>query len=234
MSKSPAYWFIVPAAGSGRRMGSEKPKQYLQIQNKTILDHSLSRLLAVKQLAGIVLALDSEDTEFSQSRYAQHDKIVRVVGGKERADSVLAGLNYLKDKIAAEDWVLVHDAARPCIRSNEIEQLQTQLQDDPVGGILAVPVADTLKRVDDNIILQTVDRSVLWQAQTPQMFRYGVLHQALTHALQNQLSVTDEASAVELAGLSAKIVQGRSDNIKITRPADLDLAEFILQKQELS
>ena len=234
MSRSPAYWFIVPAAGSGRRMGSEKPKQYLQIQNKTILDHSLSRLLAVKQLAGIVLALDAEDTEFSQSRYAQHEKIVRVVGGKERADSVLAGLNYLKDKIAAEDWVLVHDAARPCIRPDEIEQLQTQLQDDPVGGILAVPVADTLKRVDANIILQTVDRSVLWQAQTPQMFRYGVLYQALTHALQNQLSVTDEASAVEQAGLSAKIVQGRSDNIKITRPADLDLAEFILQKQELS
>ncbi len=234
MSKSPAYWFIVPAAGSGRRMGSEKPKQYLQINNKTILDHSLSRLLAVQQLAGIVLALDADDTEFSQSQYAQHEKIIRVAGGKERADSVLAGLDYLQDKIAADDWVLVHDAARPCIRPDEIEQLQAQLQDDPVGGILAVPVADTLKRVDANIILQTVDRSVLWQAQTPQMFRYGVLYQALTHALQNQLSVTDEASAVEQAGLSAKIVQGRSDNIKITRPADLDLAEFILQKQELS
>lgn len=234
MSKSPAYWFIVPAAGSGRRMGSEKPKQYLQIQHKTILDHSLSRLLAVKHLAGIVLALDAEDKEFFQSRYAQHEKIVCVIGGKERADSVLAGLIYLQDKITDDDWVLVHDAARPCIRPDEIEQLQTQLQDDPVGGILAVPVADTLKRVEANSILQTVDRSTLWQAQTPQMFRYGVLYQSLNTALQNQQTITDEASAVELAGLVAKIVQGRSDNIKITRPADLELAEFILQKQELS
>lgn len=234
MSKSPAYWFIVPAAGSGRRMGLEKPKQYLQIQNKTILDHSLSRLLAVKQLAGIVLALDAEDTEFSQSQYAQHEKIVCVVGGKERADSVLAGLAYLQDKVADDDWVLVHDAARPCIRPDEIEQLQTQLKDDAVGGILAVPVADTLKRVEVNSILQTVDRSALWQAQTPQMFRYGVLYQSLNTALQKQQTITDEASAVELAGLTAKIVQGRSDNIKITRPADLELAEFILQKQELS
>jgi 2-C-methyl-D-erythritol 4-phosphate cytidylyltransferase len=234
MSKSPAYWFVVPAAGSGRRMGSEKPKQYLQIQHKTILDYTLSRLLAVKQFAGIVLALDADDKEFFQSQYAQHEKIVCVVGGKERADSVLAGLIYLQDKIIDNDWVLVHDAARPCIRPDEIEQLQMQLKDDPVGGILAVPVADTLKCVEFNSILQTVDRSALWQAQTPQMFRYGVLYQSLTRALQNQQTITDEASAVELTGLTAKIVQGRSDNIKITRPADLDLAEFILQKQELS
>lgn len=232
MSGQVAYWFIVPAAGAGRRMGVSKPKQYLELQNKTILDHTLSRLLSITNISGIVLALDAQDLHFEQSIFRNHEKIYRVVGGKDRADSVLAGLCFLADKATYDDWVLVHDAARPCVTVESISLLQTTLANDPVGGILATPVADTLKQVNNLAIVQTIDRSILWQAQTPQMFRYGILYNSLCNALEKKQAVTDESSAIEMAGLSAKIVQGRTDNIKITHPADLDLAEFILQKQE--
>lgn len=232
MSQAASFWFIVPAAGAGRRMGSDKPKQYLQLQGKTILDHTLSRLLSVDLLAGIILALDEQDIEFTNSIYAKHEKIHRVTGGKERADSVLAGLHFLADKAVQQDWILVHDAARPCVTNECISLLQSRLANDPVGGILAVPVVDTIKRVDTQTIVQTIDRSTLWQAQTPQMFRYGVLYKALYEAIDRKQAITDEASAIELAGLPAKIIEGSTDNIKITRPADLDLAAYILKKQE--
>lgn len=232
---SPAFWFVVPAAGSGSRMQSVTPKQYLCLANKTVLDQTLSRLLSVTDLAGIVVALSADDQDFPQSLFASHPKIHRVVGGQERSDSVLAALEFLENKIAQDDWVLVHDAARPCIGLESINELMKSLIDDPVGGILAIPVADTLKRSNpQQEIIETLDRRSLWQAQTPQMFRYGVLLSSLKKARVNQQIVTDEASAIELAGLSAKILTGRTDNIKITRPTDLDLAEFILQKQNSS
>jgi 2-C-methyl-D-erythritol 4-phosphate cytidylyltransferase len=232
---SPAFWFVVPAAGSGSRMQSVTPKQYLCLANKTVLDQTLSRLLSVTDFAGIVVALSANDQDFSQSLFASHPKIHRVVGGQERSDSVLAALEFLENKIAQDDWVLVHDAARPCISVESINELIQSLIDDPVGGILAIPVADTLKRSNpQQEIIETLDRRSLWQAQTPQMFRYGVLLSSLKKARANQQTVTDEASAIELAGLSAKILAGRTDNIKITRPTDLDLAEFILQKQNSS
>lgn len=232
MVSSAAYWFIVPAAGVGRRMGATKAKQYLSLRNKTLLDQTLSRLLSITNIKGIVLALDAQDSEFDQSLYSRHEKIYRVIGGETRADSVISSLEFLKDKAADHDWILVHDAARPCITTESISLLQTTLMNDPVGGILATPVADTLKQVNDFTIVQTIDRSLLWQAQTPQMFRYKILHHALSNALANQQQITDEASAIELAGLSAKIVSGSTENIKITLPGDLALAEFILQKQE--
>jgi 2-C-methyl-D-erythritol 4-phosphate cytidylyltransferase len=232
---SPAFWFVVPAAGSGSRMQSVTPKQYLCLANKTVLDQTLSRLLSVTDFAGIVVALSANDQDFSQSLFASHPKIHRVVGGQERSDSVLAALEFLENKIAQDDWVLVHDAARPCISVESINELIQSLIDDPVGGILAIPVADTLKRSNpQQEIIETLDRRSLWQAQTPQMFRYGVLLSSLKKDRANQQTVTDEASAIELAGLSAKILAGRTDNIKITRPTDLDLAEFILQKQNSS
>jgi 2-C-methyl-D-erythritol 4-phosphate cytidylyltransferase len=235
MPISPALWFVVPAAGSGSRMQSVTPKQYLYLADKTVLDQTLSRLLSVTDLAGIVVALNADDQDFSQSFFASHPKIHRVVGGQERSDSVLLALEFLENKIAQDDWVLVHDAARPCISLESINELIQSLIDDPVGGILAIPVADTLKRSNpQQEIIETLDRRSLWQAQTPQMFRYGVLLSSLKKARANQQTVTDEASAIELAGLSAKILAGRTDNIKITRPTDLDLAEFILQKQNIS
>ncbi len=232
---SPALWFVVPAAGSGSRMQSAIPKQYLSLGNKTVLDQTLSRLLSVADVAGIVLALNADDQYFSQSVFASHPEIHRVVGGQERSDSVLAALEFLEKKITKDDWVLVHDAARPCVSMESINELIQSLKDEPVGGILAIPVADTLKRVNErHEIVQTLGRASLWQAQTPQMFRYGVLLESLKKARANQHTVTDEASAIELAGLSAKIFTGRTDNIKITRPTDLDLAGFILQKQNNS
>jgi 2-C-methyl-D-erythritol 4-phosphate cytidylyltransferase len=232
---SPAFWFVVPAAGSGSRMQSVIPKQYLSLANKTVLDQTLSRLLSVTDLAGIVVALSADDQDFSQSLFASHPQIHSVVGGQERSDSVLAALGFLENKITQDDWVLVHDAARPCISLESINELIQSLIDDPIGGILAIPVADTLKRSNpQQEIIETLDRRSLWQAQTPQMFRYGVLLSSLKKARANQQTVTDEASAIELAGLSAKILAGRTDNIKITRPTDLDLAEFILQKQNSS
>jgi 2-C-methyl-D-erythritol 4-phosphate cytidylyltransferase len=234
-TQSPAYWFVVPAAGAGSRMQAAIPKQYLSLSNKTILDQTLSRLLSVANVAGIVLALSVDDEYFSQSVFSSHPKIHRVAGGQERSDSVLAALEFLENKITTDDWVLVHDAARPCISLESIDQLIKFLIDDPVGGILAIPVADTLKRCNpQQEIIETLDRSSLWQAQTPQMFRYGILFASLKTARANQQTVTDEASAIELAGLSAKILTGKTDNIKITRPTDLDLAEFILQKQNRS
>ncbi len=231
---TPAFWFVVPAAGSGSRMQSTTPKQYLSLCHKTILDQTLSRLLSVPEISGIVLALSVDDAFFSASEFCNHSKIYPVIGGKERSDSVLSALEFLRDKIQDDDWVLVHDAARPCVTRESIESLKAELADNPVGGILAIPVADTLKAVDSqNSILKTIDRRSLWQAQTPQMFRFGVLYSALKNVNSQEL-VTDEASAIELAGLSAKIILGRTDNIKITRPTDLDLAEFILQKQSVS
>jgi 2-C-methyl-D-erythritol 4-phosphate cytidylyltransferase len=235
LTHSPAFWFVVPAAGSGSRMQSSIPKQYLPLCHKTVLDQTLSCLLSVPDTAGIVLVLSADDSYFVRSVFASHPKICRVDGGQERADSVLAGLKFLENKVADDDWVLVHDAARPCVTQESIETLKNELVDNHVGGILAIPVADTLKVVDSkNSILKTIDRSSLWQAQTPQMFRYALLLAALEKAKVNQQAVTDEASAIELAGLSARIIVGSSDNIKITRPADLDMAEFILQKQKES
>lgn len=231
---SPAFWFVVPAAGSGSRMQSTIPKQYLSLCNKTVLDQTLSRLLSVPDIAGIVLALAADDEYFAESDFAAHPQIHLVVGGQERSDSVLASLEFLRNKISDNDWVLVHDAARPCVTLDSIDSLKRELTDNNIGGILAIPVADTLKQIDSqNAIVKTIDRRLLWQAQTPQMFRFGVLYSSLKNAKDQQL-ITDEASAIELAGLSAKIISGRTDNIKITRPTDLDLAEFILQKQRAS
>jgi 2-C-methyl-D-erythritol 4-phosphate cytidylyltransferase len=164
---------------------------------------------------------------------SQHPLIHTIQGGAERADSVLNGLHFLQDKLQDQDWVLVHDAARPCVTLSNVVNLCETLQHDKVGGILAIPVSDTIKSVGgDNSILNTVDRRPLWQAQTPQLFRYKLLRNCLTQTLSRNESVTDEASALELCGFTPKVVEGRSDNIKITRSDDLPLAAFILRNQE--
>ncbi|WP_410211741.1 2-C-methyl-D-erythritol 4-phosphate cytidylyltransferase [Aquirhabdus sp.] len=224
-------WAVVPAAGSGRRFGSEIPKQYLILQDQPIMLHSINRLFALP-LAGCVIAIAAGDTQAQTLDYQSLDRIQFVVGGAERMDSVLAGLEYLKDKAAVDDWILVHDVARPCITPTSLRRLVNELHDHEIGGILATPVRDTLKQVQDHNILATIPRDNLWQAQTPQMFRFGVLYDALIAAKKQGLQVTDEASAIELAGLSVKIVEGRMDNIKITYADDLALADVILQAQQ--
>jgi 2-C-methyl-D-erythritol 4-phosphate cytidylyltransferase len=227
------YWALVPAAGVGSRMGADVPKQYLRLADKTILEHTLVRLLKIPQLVGVVVAVSKDDVYWPDLAIRQHPLIHTVEGGAERADSVLNGLNYLQDKLNPQDWVFVHDAARPCVTLESIFCLSESLKSDAVGGILAIPVSDTIKNIGAaNSILNTVDRRPLWQAQTPQLFRYQVLRDCLAQTLARRENITDEASAVELCGFSAKVVEGRSDNIKITRPDDLLLAEFILCNQE--
>lgn len=225
-------WAVVPAAGIGARVGASFPKQYLTLHGKTILEHTLERLLQLNAIAGIVVAIAAKDDFFSQLAISKNPRIHTVIGGQERSNSVLNALHFLKDKVDQQSWVLVHDAARPCVSLASIQKLINAISDHAVGGILGIPVSDTLKQVvRSQHILTTQDRSALWQAQTPQIFRLALLHSALIQGLANSYSITDESSAIEMLGLQPLIVEGRADNIKITRPEDVALAEFILQQQ---
>lgn len=225
------FWGIVPAAGIGKRMNADRPKQYLSLTNtQTVIEHTLSRLIAAQVFQKIVVAISEEDSYWETLPIAKHEKIIRAKGGKERADSVLNALAAIENQASEDDWVLVHDAARPCITTQDIEKLITQLQHDEIGGILALASHDTLKDVDGEKILSTHDRNRIWRALTPQMFRYGALKTALK-IHQGNGAITDESSALEMQGFTPKIVEGRSDNIKITRPEDLALARFYLSKQ---
>ena len=226
-----AFWAVVPAAGVGKRMGTEVPKQYLEVAGRPVLQHTLERLLSVESIAGINVALGAEDGYWPDLPFGDHPRICAVPGGRERADSVYSALVHLEDRARPDDWVLVHDAARLCITRSDVLKLMDILKDDPVGGILALPVSDTLKTVDDQHIVGTPDRRQVWRALTPQMFRYGLLRQALLDAAEQHRLVTDESSALELAGYRPRIVEGRPDNLKITRPEDLPLAAFYLERQ---
>lgn len=226
------YWAIVPAAGVGRRMGAEIPKQYLPLDGHTVLENTLYRLSLIPTIAEIIVVISKEDAHWHNVHLESVAKPVKtVIGGDERCHSVLNGLQSLAGRADKNDWVLVHDAARPCVRPDDIDKLIHQCRDD-VGGILAVPVRDTMKQSDQSGLSErTIDRDKLWHALTPQMFRLGELQQALTAALNGQQIVTDEAMAMELSGHKPRLVEGHTDNIKITRPEDLALAEFYLQQQ---
>ncbi|MDG1580154.1 2-C-methyl-D-erythritol 4-phosphate cytidylyltransferase [Pseudomonas sp. GOM6] len=223
-SPIPSFWVVIPAAGIGSRMRADRPKQYLQLAGKTILEHTLDCFLEHPQLKGLVLSLAADDPFWPTLPGAADPRVQRADGGAERADSVLAGLLRLLELGAQpDDWVLVHDAARPNLAAEDLDKLLQELADDPVGGLLAVPARDTLKRVGaDGRVAETVDRRVIWQAYTPQMFRFAALHQALADALVAGVAITDEASALEWSGQSPKLVEGRADNLKITRPEDLE------------
>lgn len=227
-----SFWVIVPAAGSARRMGAGVPKQYLPLAGRTVIEWSLAPFLSHSRTAGIVVVLAEQDQRWTQTELARDDRIVTTTGGAERMDSVLAGLTLLKTQAAPNDWVLVHDAARPCLLATDLEQLISELCEDTVGGLLAAPVVDTLKRADDHgRVSQTVAREKLWRALTPQMFRYDILQRALESARGQGAAVTDEAQAVEALGLQPKLIAGDSDNFKITLPEDLPRAERILKSR---
>lgn len=223
-------WFVVPAAGLGRRFGGPAPKQYQILAGKTVIEHCLERLLRLHVL-GIVVVIHPDDRHWRELALSAHPQIHTVDGGRERVDSVGNGLKFLRPQLADDDWVLVHDVARPCVRSSDIHRLIDATSRTEVGGILATPVSDTLKRVDTDRILGTEDRARLWAAMTPQMFRYGLLCQALEQASREGHLVTDEAEAVERLGLAPIVVAGKRDNIKITHAEDLVLAEAILSWQ---
>ena len=219
---------IVPAAGVGSRMQHSAPKQYIELAGKTILEHTLSKLAELNELNTIKVAISDDDGYFADLPHIDK-RIERVSGGKERADSVLNALLSLADN--PPDWVLVHDAARPLVCLADIQRLITECIAANEGGILASKVKDTIKRGHTHSE-QTVPRDDLWQALTPQLFPYQALTNALSSALKNGVTITDEASAIEWAKQPVKLVAGRSDNIKITTPEDLDLAAFLLQKQQ--
>ncbi|QXH77165.1 2-C-methyl-D-erythritol 4-phosphate cytidylyltransferase [Pseudomonas salmasensis] len=220
----PAFWAVIPAAGVGARMAADRPKQYLQLGGRTILEHSLGCFLDHPSLKGLVVSLAVDDPYWPSLACANDPRIQRADGGSERSGSVLNALLQLNALGASdEDWVLVHDAARPNLSRDDLDKLLAELADDPVGGLLAVPARDTLKRVDKHgRVVGTIDRSLIWQAYTPQMFRLGALHRALADSLVADALITDEASAMEWSGQAPRLVEGRSDNIKVTRPEDLE------------
>lgn len=231
MDKDVNIWAIVPAAGVGARMHAPMPKQYLPLAGKTVLQITLDKLQGLPSLTGCVVALSEGDPYFA-GLCGGRAGLVTVTGGAERSASVYQGLLYLMQRGCEQDWALVHDAARPCVRPINLQKLVREVLDHNCGGLLAAPVADTLKRVDANRVLATVDRTFLWHAHTPQMFRVGELFAALQVAADRGLTVTDEASAMEFVGVQPRVIADSRDNIKITRTEDLALAEWILQQQE--
>ncbi|MCH9639488.1 MAG: 2-C-methyl-D-erythritol 4-phosphate cytidylyltransferase [Betaproteobacteria bacterium] len=227
------FFALIPAAGSGSRMGNELPKQYLSLANKPMIYHAVKTLCQMQQIMRVFIVLAPSDNDWLNYDWSEFTEklIVLNCGGATRADSVLNGLAAAQSELTidANDWILVHDAARPCLSSSQLEKLIDELSDDEVGGLLATPVADTLKRSNANTrIKHTESRDDLWQAQTPQMFRYALLSKALT----NTTNITDDASAVEALGLQPKLVHSDAYNFKVTYPQDLALAELILKQRK--
>jgi 2-C-methyl-D-erythritol 4-phosphate cytidylyltransferase len=226
------YYALVPAAGSGSRMGESEPKQYLSLAGRPMIRHALATLCATPAIALVFVVLAPGDEHWPAAEMASLGPKLRVLhcGGGTRAQSVANGLRAMAGELGAidHDWVLVHDAARPCLTVAMVEKLMAEVGEDDAGGLLAVPVADTLKRAGDgDRIRETVSRDRLWQAQTPQMFRHKLLLDALTAAPQ----VTDEAGAVEAFGYAPRLVAADVSNLKVTYPLDLQLAEWILQNR---
>jgi 2-C-methyl-D-erythritol 4-phosphate cytidylyltransferase len=216
-------------------MGTDAlPKQYLPLAGRTVIEWSLRPFFARADCAAIVVVLAQDDRRWHQLSVARDPKIMTARGGAQRIDSVRAGLAALSDRAREHDWVLVHDAARPCLTADDLDRLINDVRDDDAGGLLAVPVVDTLKRASDtNRALETVPRTALWRALTPQMFRFGLLKRALAEASDRGRAVTDEAQAIEALGLHPRLVAGDADNLKITVPDDLQRAERILQSRSL-
>jgi len=226
-----SIWAVVPAAGLGRRMAAEVPKQYLQISGVTLLEHTLRALLDCAQLRGLIVALDPGDRRADDVALLSDPRVMTAAGGGDRAESVRSGLVVLESLAEPEDWVLVHDAARPCLPLTNLVGFIKTITDSGVGGLLAQPCTDTLKVVDEGgVVASTLDRTTIWRAQTPQMFRLGILCAALDQARAEGAKVTDEASAVEAAGYPVQVLEGPASNIKVTVPDDLELVKFHLRR----
>lgn len=245
MSGGANCWAVVPAAGIGRRMGAEKPKQYLKLLNKTVIEHSLAPFCDHPLIAGIVVAIAEDDPHWEALAVSRHPKISRAKGGAERCHSVLNGLNHLAGQAADDDWVLVHDAARPCVKSADLDLLIAAVKDHAVGGLLAAPLSETVKRAEPGggrgegsapapaatyEVQTTVNRDGLWRALTPQMFRLATLRESLAAVVAKGEVATDEAQAIESQGRKPRLVPAGAHNIKVARPEDLALAEFHLRR----
>ena len=222
------YWLVMPAAGIGRRFGADRPKQYAPLCGRTVIEWALAPFLTDLRCAGVVVALAGDDPYW---KTIAPSTVFVAAGGQERSHSVRNGLGLLADRAKHDDWVLVHDAARPCLPSRDLDGLLAELATHPVGGLLATPAADTLKRADaSRHVQQTVGRAGLWRALTPQMFRYGRLCEALDRAHAAGRIPTDEAQAIEWLGDHPKLVEGAAANLKITSAADLAIAAALLKE----
>jgi len=225
-----ALWCVVPAAGRGTRVGGDCPKQYLPLAGRTLIEHTLERLAAHPQIAGLLVTLGASDAYWPGMESLNGKPILTATGGAERSDSVLSGLRALPESVDEHDFVLVHDAARPCVRLADIDRLIEQAGAKD-GGLLGAPLRDTLKYADESgCSMKTEPRERRWRAFTPQMFRRGPLSMALREVSRIGVNVSDEAMAMELAGHSALLVEGAEDNIKVTTAADFALAEFLLTR----
>ena len=232
-ASAPALWAVVPAAGGGARMRAACPKQYLPLLGRAMLLHTLERLGRYPRLRGLAVGIAADDAYWPTLATEIPNLLITYVGGAERAQTVLNGLRALETYAAPDDWVLVHDAARPCVRHADIDSLLAAVAGHADGGLLALPLSDTVKRADHNgCIEETVPRTGLWRALTPQVFRLAALRAALESAMRAGAEITDEASAMEYSGARPRLVHGHADNIKITVPEDLALAELFLREQE--
>ena len=223
------YWLVMPAAGIGRRFGTDRPKQYARLCGRTVIEWALDLFLTDPRCAGAVVALAQGDPYWPA---IATPTVAPAAGGQERSQSVRNGLATLAERAKPDDWILVHDAARPCLPRQDLDRLLAELATHPVGGLLASPAADTLKRSDAaREVWETVDRAGLWRALTPQMFRYGRLCEALDRAHAAGRIPTDEAQAIEWLGDSPKLVEGAATNLKITSAADLAIAAALLKEK---
>lgn len=223
-------WCVVPAAGRGTRVGGDHPKQYMPLAGRPLIEHTLERLAAHPMIGGLLLTVSATDTHWSAVQAIHGKPVLQAVGGVQRSDSVLAGLDALPATVAPDHFVLVHDAARPCVRLDDISRL-IEHAGAVEGGLLGAPVRDTLKRAGaDGRSERTEPREQRWRAFTPQMFRRGPLSSALREAQRRDIQVSDEAMAMELAGFAPLLVEGAEDNIKVTTMADFALAEFLLAR----
>ncbi|WP_044618482.1 2-C-methyl-D-erythritol 4-phosphate cytidylyltransferase [Gynuella sunshinyii] len=223
-------WVILPAAGIGSRMRAEYPKQYLPVQGRMIIEWTLELFLSIPYIQGIVVSVRHDDQRWAECDYYHDPRIVTVYGGKERSDSVLSAVNWVYEHQPRSAWVMIHDVVRPCVRTDDLNRLYSRCLNSGRSAILAVPVSDTIKHVQHETINHTVDRTVLWQAQTPQMFPLEALKRAFENVIRDGHAVTDDASVMELYGHVVDVVTAHRDNIKITTPEDLELVEMILAR----
>ena len=233
MSNNNRLWVVIPAAGIGKRMGVDIPKQYITVCDKAIIEHTVEKFTSRNDLQGILVILSNSDQHWSTLELSKNNKITTVTGGEERYKSVYNALCSLKNKAGDDDWILVHDAVRPCITTSEIDQFIADLDHlNGIGGILALPCFETMKKANTNHeIEETIDRKFIWHAQTPQMFRYKKLFLAIEKIMNENIFITDEAMAMELAGYKPMLIQGTHSNIKITDQNDLKYLESFLRQE---
>ena len=231
MPKSNKYWVVIPAAGIGKRMGSDIPKQYVSVRGKTVIEHTIDNFISRKEIQNICISISESDNYWSTLPISKNKKIITTVGGNERYESVYNGLRALQDKANDDDWVLVHDAVRPCLKKSIIDRLITDISSHDVGGILALPCFETMKRVNNNKqVEETINREIIWRAQTPQIFKYKKLLLAIEKAINENILITDEAMAMELSNYKPIVIMGDEKNIKITHKDDLKHLELFLEE----